>query len=212
MRALRCFPSFDPNSSLCRTHAARPASPQVHTQAHALSGGMKRRLQLAMALVGPSRVVCCDEPTSGMDPVNRRATWDMLKAARPGRAILLTTHYLDEADLLADRVAILSDGSLRCCGTPLFLKERFGGGYTLSVTRPHPGAALTGARETVQRALGSGEPVRVLRAAGGELAFQLPLAARARFPAVLEALERSRAAGDVGSFGVSMASLEEVRG
>lgn len=68
-----------------------------HTQAHALSGGMKRRLQLAMALVGPSKVVLCDEPTSGMDPLNRRATWEMLKAARRGRAILLTTHYLDEA-------------------------------------------------------------------------------------------------------------------
>lgn len=113
-------------------------------------------------------------------------------------------------------MAILSDGALRCCGTPLFLKERFGGGYTLTVTRPHPGAPLAGTRALVDSALASGgggdddHRAAVLRAAGGELAFQLPLAARARFPAVLEALERSRAEGAVGSFGITMASLEEV--
>ena len=105
-----------------------------HTRADALSGGMKRRLQLAIALVGGSKVVICDEPTSGLDPVARRGVWGLLRSARRGRAILLTTHYLDEADLLADRVAVPADGRVAASGSPLFLKRRIGGGPVLSVT------------------------------------------------------------------------------
>lgn len=67
-----------------------------------------------------------DEPTSGMDPSARRATWDLLQGEKRGRTILLTTHFMDEADLLGDRIAIMAGGELQCCGSPLFLKKKYG--------------------------------------------------------------------------------------
>lgn len=67
-----------------------------------------------------------DEPTSGMDPSARRATWDLLQGEKHGRTILLTTHFMDEADLLGDRIAIMAGGELQCCGSPLFLKNKYG--------------------------------------------------------------------------------------
>ena len=67
-----------------------------------------------------------DEPTSGMDPDARRSTWDLLENHRDGRTILLTTHHMDEADLLGDRIAIMAEGELQCFGTSLFLKKKYG--------------------------------------------------------------------------------------
>lgn len=69
-----------------------------------------------------------DEPTSGMDPASRRATWDLLQQQRSNRTILLTTHFMDEADLLGDRIAIMAKGELQCCGSSLFLKRKYGMG------------------------------------------------------------------------------------
>lgn len=124
-----------------------------------LSGGMKRKLSIGIALIGDSKVrkkkknvipfppplrlsslimshlspysacpqvVMLDEPTSGMDPSARRATWDLLQGEKRGRTILLTTHFMDEADLLGDRIAIMAGGELQCCGSPLFLKNKYG--------------------------------------------------------------------------------------
>ena len=84
-----------------------------------LSGGQKRRLDLGVALVGNPDLVFLDEPTTGFDPAARRAAWDMIRALRSlGTTILLTTHYLDEAQRLADRVAVLRDGEIVRQGTP----------------------------------------------------------------------------------------------
>ena len=84
-----------------------------------LSGGQKRRLDLGVALVGNPDLVFLDEPTTGFDPAARRAAWDMIRSLRSlGTTILLTTHYLDEAQQLADRVAVLRDGVIVRQGTP----------------------------------------------------------------------------------------------
>jgi ABC-2 type transport system ATP-binding protein len=84
-----------------------------------LSGGQKRRLDLGVALVGDPDLVFLDEPTTGFDPAARRAAWDMVRSLRSlGKTILLTTHYLDEAEQLADRVAVLLDGRIVREGTP----------------------------------------------------------------------------------------------
>jgi ABC-2 type transport system ATP-binding protein len=84
-----------------------------------LSGGQKRRLDLGVALVGDPDLVFLDEPTTGFDPAARRAAWDMVRSLRSlGTTILLTTHYLDEAQQLADRVAVLRDGEIVRMGTP----------------------------------------------------------------------------------------------
>jgi ABC-2 type transport system ATP-binding protein len=91
------------------------ASQRVRT----LSGGQKRRLDLGVALIGDPQVVFLDEPTTGFDPAARRSAWDMVRALRDlGKTILLTTHYLDEAQQLADRVAVLVDGCIVKIGPP----------------------------------------------------------------------------------------------
>uniref|UniRef100_A0A673LMV2 P-type phospholipid transporter n=1 Tax=Sinocyclocheilus rhinocerous TaxID=307959 RepID=A0A673LMV2_9TELE len=104
-------------------------------EAQNLSGGMQRKLSVAMAFVGGSKVVILDEPTSGVDPYSRRSIWDLLLKNRPGRTVILSTHHMDEADLLSDRVAIISKGKLHCSGSPLFLKNCFGVGFYLTLVQ-----------------------------------------------------------------------------
>jgi ABC-2 type transport system ATP-binding protein len=88
---------------------------------------MRRRLDLATALIGSPSVVFLDEPTTGLDPISRQALWDEVRALRDdGVTVLLTTQYLDEAERLADRVGILADGRLAIEGTPAELKRRVG--------------------------------------------------------------------------------------
>jgi ATP-binding cassette subfamily A (ABC1) protein 3 len=115
----------------------------IHRKANAysktLSGGQKRKLQLAMMFTGGSSVCCVDEVSSGLDPISRRKIWDILLAERGRRSIILTTHFLDEADLLSDHIAILSKGSLRAAGTAVELKHKLGSGYRVHVYRQGSG-------------------------------------------------------------------------
>jgi ATP-binding cassette subfamily A (ABC1) protein 3 len=110
--------------------------------AKTLSGGNKRKLSVSIALCGGSRLVLLDEPTSGMDLGARRNLWDMLKSYKKDRIIILTTHYMDEADVLGDRIGIMCKGTLQCIGSSLFLKNRFGIGYKVTFVkkrrRAHP--------------------------------------------------------------------------
>lgn len=88
------------------------------------SGGMKRRLSIAMALVSDPDVLFLDEPTLGLDPQSRRAIWEHIEGLKGEKTILLTTHYLEEADALADRIAIIDEGRIVAQGTPKELKDR----------------------------------------------------------------------------------------
>ena len=81
------------------------------------------------------KVLMLDEPTSGMDPSARRFTWDLLQRYRGGRTILLTTHFMDEADVLGDRIAIMAEGKVQCCGSSLFLKNHYGVGYHIVMVK-----------------------------------------------------------------------------
>jgi len=90
-----------------------------HSRVKQLSGGQKRRLDLGVALVGDPELIFLDEPTTGFDPAARRAAWEMIRSLRSlGKTVLLTTHYLDEAEQLADRVAVMRDGQIVRIGTP----------------------------------------------------------------------------------------------
>ena len=100
-----------------------------------LSGGMQRKLSVAIAFVGEANLVILDEPTAGVDPYARRAIWDLLLKYKQGRTIILSTHHMDEAELLGDRIAIISNGKLQCCGTALFLKNALGEGNNLTLTK-----------------------------------------------------------------------------
>jgi ABC-type multidrug transport system ATPase subunit len=108
----------------------------------AYSGGMRRRLSVAVALIGNPDIVYLDEPTTGMDPISRRYVWDIILAAKKGRAVVLTTHSMEEADILGDRIAIMAKGRLRCIGTSIRLKSRFGAGYRVSVSVMMDGSAM----------------------------------------------------------------------
>lgn len=103
--------------------------------AKTLSGGQKRKLSVGIAMIGNSKVVILDEPSSGMDTSSRRRLWEMLKQNKQGKIIILTTHYMDEADILGDRICIMADGKIKCCGSSLFLKNRYGVGYNLVIAK-----------------------------------------------------------------------------
>ena len=105
------------------------------TKACHLSGGQRRKLSICIALVGGSSVIFLDEPTSGMDITSRRNLWDILKRYSGGRIIILTTHYMEEAAVLGNRIGILSEGNMKCIGTSLFLIERFGKNINLNITK-----------------------------------------------------------------------------
>jgi len=125
-----------------------------------LSGGLKQRLGLAMALIGRPEVVFVDEPTAGLDPAVRRTVWELLAELRTdGVTVVLTTHYMDEAERLADQIHIIDQGRLIASGTPIQLTR----GGTMStirlvVTRPFP----PGARESLKAALGEHIEVVIL--------------------------------------------------
>nr|CAB3468272.1 unnamed protein product [Digitaria exilis] len=100
------------------------------------SGGMRRRLSVAISLIGDAKVVYMDEPSTGLDPASRKSLWNAVKQAKQDRAIILTTHSMEEAETLCDRLCIMVDGSLQCIGTPKELIARYGGYYVLTMTTP----------------------------------------------------------------------------
>lgn len=98
-----------------------------------LSGGMKRRLSIAIALCGNPDVILLDEPTTGLDPATKRSLWNLILEVKQDRCVILTTHSLEEADILSDRIGIMSLGQLKCVGSSLHLKNKFGDGYKISI-------------------------------------------------------------------------------
>ncbi|XP_004242168.1 ABC transporter A family member 7 isoform X1 [Solanum lycopersicum] len=98
------------------------------------SGGMRRRLSVAISLIGDPKVVYMDEPSTGLDPASRKMLWDVVKHAKKDRAIILTTHSMDEAEYLCDRIGIFVDGNFQCLGTSDELKARYGGCYMFTMT------------------------------------------------------------------------------
>ncbi|CAK9279363.1 unnamed protein product [Sphagnum jensenii] len=159
---------------------------KANSRASCLSGGMQRKLQVGLAMIGGSRVVFLDEPTSGLDPQSRRSIWELLHSFKSQRAIVLTTHYMDEADLLCDRIAIMSKGHLQCCGSSLFLKVLLTVSQ-VSLSFPHAGAR-----------------------GGGGLTFQLPLSNKGEFAQLFHELETRLEELHIGNYGISMTTMEDV--
>ena len=171
-----------------------------------LSGGMKRKLSVGIAFIGGSKVVLLDEPTSGMDPYSRRFTWNLIRKMREDRTIILTTHFMDEADLLGDRIAIMSAGKLRCVGSSLFLKNTFGVGYTLTIEK-----GMTydkkGIVRLIKKFVVEGKE---LSDVGREWVWQLPLSASENFESLFEEFDANKLSLGIVNYGVSVTTLEEV--
>lgn len=183
-----------------------------------LSGGMKRKLSVAIAFVGGSRVVILDEPTAGVDPYSRRAIWDLILKYKKERTILLSTHHMDEADVLGDRIAVISHGQLRCCGTSLFLKNNLGKGYHLTLVKQPP-RHISGdpAAECCEKAVTlfirhHVETAALVSETQHELHYILPLfeLRKGSFEKLFSALESSLADLGVSSYGIKNTTLEEV--
>jgi ATP-binding cassette, subfamily A (ABC1), member 3 len=140
-----------------------------------------------------------DEPTSGMDPYSRRSTWQVLQNARAGRVMILTTHFMDEADILGDRIAVMAEGSIRCAGSPMFLKNRFGVGYILTLVRSPKGEAKAAAAAGAGASSSSSTIMSLIRShiaeaslaseIAAEITVRLPLNASSAFPTMLAELE-----------------------
>ena len=174
-----------------------------------LSGGQKRKLSVGIAFIGGSRLVLLDEPTAGMDVGARRHTWDLIKQMSSGRTIVLTTHFMDEADLLGHRIAIMSKGRLYAYGSPLFLKSRLGTGYVLRVSRSAPSS--TEEVNKLLHTITSFVPdAAVKERKGQEDSFTLPMHHVAQFPALLRELEANAATFNIIGISMSVSTLEDV--
>ena len=133
-----------------------------------LSGGQKQRLALACAIVGDPDLIFLDEPTTGLDPQSRRQLWDLItEFKRHGRTIILTTHYMDEAEILCDRVAIVDHGKVIALGTPFQLIASLGAEHVVKFALAQDSPVLD------EATLGSLDGVRVARAIAGEYELQV---------------------------------------
>ncbi|RZC60770.1 hypothetical protein C5167_022538 [Papaver somniferum] len=132
--SIKGLPSSSLNSIVKELLAKVKLADAARVRAASCSGGMKRRLSVACSLIGDPKLVILDEPTTGMDPVTRRHVWDVIEDEKKGRSIILTTHSMEEADILGDRIAIVAKGKLCCIGTSIRLKSRFGTGLIASVS------------------------------------------------------------------------------
>ncbi|GBM91934.1 ATP-binding cassette sub-family A member 3 [Araneus ventricosus] len=171
-----------------------------------LSGGMKRKLSLGIALIGGSKVLFLDEPTSGMDVEARRSVWDALLEIRHNRTIILTTHYMEEADILGDRIAIMAEGELQCCGSPMFLKQKFGTGYHLHVVKDQS-FDLQALTSLIQKYVPEASVGNELEK---EISFSLSSNTNSGFGDMFEELENRKKELGVLSFGITITTMEDV--
>ncbi|KAF2078435.1 hypothetical protein CYY_000302 [Polysphondylium violaceum] len=110
----------------------------AHNQISTYSGGMKRRVSVAIACIGSPKIIFLDEPTTGMDSQSRRHIWNLIKEIKKNCVVILTTHLMEEADILADRIVIMANGVMACNGNSLQLKNKFGEGYSISIVVKRP--------------------------------------------------------------------------
>ncbi|XP_045426725.1 ATP-binding cassette sub-family A member 9 isoform X5 [Pipistrellus kuhlii] len=170
-----------------------------------LSGGQKRKLTFGIAILGDPQIFLLDEPTAGLDPFSRHQVWSLLKERKMGRVIVFSTQFMDEADILADRKVFLSKGKLKCAGSSLFLKKKWGIGYHLSLQ-------LNGmcVQEKITSIVKKHIPEAKLSAKSeGKLVYTLPLERTNKFPELYENLDRYPDLG-IENYGVSMTTLNEV--
>ncbi|ESQ45798.1 hypothetical protein EUTSA_v10010099mg [Eutrema salsugineum] len=132
--SIKGLPPASINSMVEKSLAEVKLTEAGKIRAGSYSGGMKRRLSVAVSLIGDPKLVFLDEPTTGMDPITRRHVWDIIQETKKGRAIILTTHSMEEADILSDRIGIMAKGRLRCIGTSIRLKSRFGTGFIANIS------------------------------------------------------------------------------
>jgi len=177
-----------------------------HSHASELSGGMRRRLSIAISLAGSPAIVFLDEPTTGLDPKSRRGIWRVLAEQRSrGRSMILTTHSMEEAEVLSSRIAIMAHGRLRCIGSQSRLKQALGGGYRITINYP------AGKREEVDalmaRVYPGGSKQRDFQ---GSALYLAPSAGGGSVASLFRAMESAAREGLIEDWGIGQATLEDV--
>lgn len=170
-----------------------------------LSGGMKRRLCLAISIIGDTKVVILDEPTSGLDPRSRRDLWDILLQLKHERAILLTTHYMEEADM-GDTIAIMESGTVVCRDTPSELKLKYTSGYILKiVTDPNFN------EDETTLLLNEEAPYNTIKSTiHPTRSFNIPYSLKPKYSTILRRLESNKKSLNINSVSITNPPLEEV--
>ncbi|KAM9487078.1 uncharacterized protein abca12 [Clarias gariepinus] len=187
-----------------------------HKRVGTLSGGMKRRLSISIAFIGGSRLVVLDEPTTGVDPCSRRSIWDIVLQHKSDRTIILSTHHLDEAEVLSDRIAFLERGGLKCCGSPFYLKDKLARGYKLTLTKKvlPPDSEDKFDIKKVKEFIQSHLPEAQLKEGEvGDITYSLPVYNShnaSAYRSLLSGLDRNLEALQLGCYGISDTTLEEV--
>ncbi|CAH8267801.1 unnamed protein product [Arabidopsis lyrata] len=168
------------------------------------SGGMKRRLSVAISLIGNPKVVYMDEPSTGLDPSSRKNLWTVIKHAKKNTAIILTTHSMEEAEFLCDRLGIFVDGRLQCIGNPKELKGRYGGFYvlTMTTTSEHEKDVEVLVRDVSPNAK------KIYHIAGTQK-FEIPKD-EVRISEVFQAVEKAKSNFKVFAWGLADTTLEDV--
>ncbi|XP_055305939.1 phospholipid-transporting ATPase ABCA1 isoform X3 [Sitodiplosis mosellana] len=174
---------------------------------HNLSGGMKRRLCLGIALIGNTKIAILDEPSSGLDPESRRELWNILLDMRKDHTIFITTHYMEEAEALADKIAIISHGQLLCYGPSIQLKRRFETGYILKLLTNEQTFKQVDTVNLIQQFV----PDFGLKSfVKPTLIISLPYKFQQTFPELLGQLEKRQDELGISSISITNSSLEDV--
>lgn len=154
------------------------------------------------------KILILDEPTSGMDPKSRRNIWSLLQSLRQNRVILLSTHFMDEADILADRKAVITKGKLKCVGSSVFLKNKFGLGYHLNLIYNN---TFDSEPEIIGNMINKHVPMAKLeRVSQAEVTYTLPFDSLPSFPSLFKDIELNGRSIGIENMAVWMTTLEEV--
>ncbi|KAG5682373.1 hypothetical protein PVAND_011729 [Polypedilum vanderplanki] len=182
---------------------------KAHEVAKRLSGGMLRKLSLANAIIGETKLLVLDEISSGVDLESRRDIWNILLKLKKDHTILLTTHYMEEADTLADKIAIMESGELIAYGTSMFLKHHYGSGYTLKMLKNTNDNKFdrTSVHNTIKRHIPSAEQ----KCSVDPLyCMTLPYKDKHKYAEMLRELEVNKALYGIESLSITNTTLEEV--
>ncbi|KAE9551192.1 hypothetical protein FO519_005605 [Halicephalobus sp. NKZ332] len=187
-----------------------------------LSGGMKRKLCIGIALIGGSKLVILDEPTAGIDAHARRSIWQLLLKHKKGRTMILSTHHMDEADVLADRITVIAEGQLKAAGSALFLKKKFGKGYKLTIARStnrignfshveiqHDSEKKKNLNNLIENL--TKKRANLIEDLGTEVIYNIPLDMSAEELKVLfEEIDKEKFNLEIDSYGISAPSLQQI--
>ena len=172
-----------------------------------LSGGQKRKLSAILAFCGGSKLIIMDEPTSSLDLNARRQMWTMLQEHKKDRIVLITTHYMDEADILGDRIGIMVNGKIKCLGSSMFLKNKIGVGYNLTIIKADSASNLKVLPYVTDV---FGPEVAQVSEISTEMTINIPSKYADQFADFFVGFDRECENLGVVGYGISLSTLEEV--